>query len=75
MTEKPNLPQDTQQKISILNMRVQTVNLALNDLLRDTDAAFKALFALNTGLEKENAELKGKLLKEINKDVPVPKKP
>jgi hypothetical protein len=49
-----------QQQLAVLNMRVQNVNLAFNDLLHDMAELFKTHTARIAELEKENAELKAK---------------
>jgi hypothetical protein len=47
-----------QQQQAVLNARVQNVNLAFNDLLRDVSALVKAHGERIAELENENAELK-----------------
>jgi glycine cleavage system regulatory protein len=54
------LSEKTKQQLTVLNMRVQNVNLAFNDLLRDMTELFKTHTARIAELEKENAELKAK---------------
>lgn len=49
-----------QQQLAVLNARVQNVNLAFNDLLRDMNELLKAHAERIAELEKENAELKAK---------------
>jgi uncharacterized protein Yka (UPF0111/DUF47 family) len=49
-----------QQQLAVLNMRIQNMNLAFNDLLRDTNELLKANAERIAELEKENAELKAK---------------
>ena len=48
------------QQLAVLNMRVQNVNLAFNDLLRDMNELLKTYASKIAELEKENAELKAK---------------
>ncbi len=55
-----------QQQLAVLNMRVQNVNLAFNDLLRDMSALSKAYAERIAELEKENAELKAEQEKKSN---------
>lgn len=57
-----------QQQLAILNMRVQNVNLAFNDLLRDMNELLKTYAARIAELEKENAELKAEQEKQANLD-------
>jgi hypothetical protein len=54
------LSEKTQQQLAVLNMRIQNMNLAFNDLLRDMTELFKTQTARINELEKENAELKAK---------------
>jgi uncharacterized protein Yka (UPF0111/DUF47 family) len=49
-----------QQQLAILNMRIQNLNLAFNDLLHDMNELLKMHAARIAELEKENAELKAK---------------
>jgi len=49
-----------QQHIAMLNARIQNVNLAQNDLLREIEATIKMFASINAALEKENAELQDK---------------
>lgn len=49
-------------------MRVQNVNLAFNDLLRDMNELLKTYAARIAELEKENAELKTEQEKQVNLD-------
>jgi hypothetical protein len=54
------MSQKIPQQLAVLNMRIQNVNLALNDLLRDMSSLSKAYIERITELEKENADLKAK---------------
>jgi uncharacterized protein Yka (UPF0111/DUF47 family) len=54
------LSEKTQQQMAVLNMRIQNMNLAFNDLLRDINELLKTYAARIAELEKENAELKAK---------------
>jgi uncharacterized protein Yka (UPF0111/DUF47 family) len=49
-----------QQPLAVLNMRIQNLNLAFNDLLHDMNELLKTHATRITELEKENAELKAK---------------
>jgi uncharacterized protein Yka (UPF0111/DUF47 family) len=49
-----------QQPLAVLNMRIQNLNLAFNDLLHDMNELLKTHAARIAELEKENAELKAK---------------
>ena len=57
-----------QQQLAVLTMRVQNVNLAFNDLLRDMNELLKTYAARIAELEKENAELKTEQEKQVNLD-------
>ena len=65
MSETPQqpvqFPPEIQQQISILNARIQSLNLTTNDLLREMDSTFRMMAATIAGLQKENAELRAKL--------------
>ena len=65
MSETPQqpvqFPPEIQQQISILNARIQSLNLTTNDLLREVDNTFRTMAATIAGLQKENAELRAKL--------------
>lgn len=54
------MSEKTQQQMAVLNMRIQNMNLAFNDLLRDINELLKTYAARIAELEKENAELKAK---------------
>jgi hypothetical protein len=54
------MSQKIPQQLAVLNMRIQNVNLALNDLLRDMSSLSKAYTERITELETENADLKAK---------------
>jgi uncharacterized protein Yka (UPF0111/DUF47 family) len=54
------LSEKMQQQLAVLNARVQNVNLAFNDLLRDMNELLKAHAERVAELEKENSELKAK---------------
>ncbi|MBT0159746.1 hypothetical protein G4O51_07155 [Candidatus Bathyarchaeota archaeon A05DMB-2] len=56
-----------QQQLAVLNMRVQNVNLAFNDLLRDMNELLKTYATRIAELEKENAE-KAEQEKQVNLD-------
>ncbi|MCW4048063.1 MAG: hypothetical protein NWE99_10985 [Candidatus Bathyarchaeota archaeon] len=49
---------EIQRRLAVLNARVQNVNLAFNDLLREMGELVKAYSDRMITLEKENAELK-----------------
>jgi flagellar capping protein FliD len=64
MTEKQQpvqLPLEIQQQISILNARIQSLNLSTNDLVREMDKTFKAMAKTIADLQTENAELEQNL--------------
>jgi hypothetical protein len=54
------LPTEIQQQISVLNARIQSFNLATNDLLKEMDNTLKVLAVMTIAMQKENAELKTK---------------
>lgn len=56
--------EQTKQMIIMLGKRIETVNLAFTDLIRDMESLLKSLTAKIGELEKENAELKGKKVPE-----------
>ncbi len=49
-----NVNEQFQQRLAVLNVRVQTVNLAFNDLLGEMGELVKAYADRVTELEKEN---------------------
>jgi hypothetical protein len=55
------LSSELQQRISILNARINNANFANADLLRETDNTFKAMATTILTLQRENVELKVKL--------------
>jgi flagellar capping protein FliD len=57
------LSPEIQQQISILNARIQNLNLATIDVLREMDRAFKTMATMIATLQKEKAELQAKLEK------------
>lgn len=57
MVEQPKLPPAVQQQIPVLNARIQTVNLAQADLLREVDGILKTFASINSALETKIMEL------------------
>lgn len=52
---------ELQQQINRLNLRINNVNLAHSDLLREMDIVFKTMATTIGALQKENTELKAKI--------------
>lgn len=57
MTEQLKIPSEIGQQISLLNMRIGSVNLSLTDLIREIDSTLKAMALKIAELEKENSGL------------------
>ena len=48
-----------QRRLVVLNARIQNVNLAITDMLKEVDMLLRAYSDRVAALEKENAELRG----------------
>jgi hypothetical protein len=67
MTEKQQLLQQNTQlsselalQVSLLNARINNVNLANADMLKEIDSVFRSMAVTIATLQQENAELKAK---------------